>query len=1114
MQTVAKHIISPLLVLGLLSISAPSARAQVEISEFMADNEDALLDEDGESSDWIELHNVSGVSVDLAGWQLSDELGGLSPWVFPSVTLPADGYLVVFASGESRLGRELHADFKLSTDGEYLSLSPPGGAAPTSEFSPSYPSQLEDVSYGTTASGPLGYLAEPTPGAPNGDELHPARDVDFDAPRGFYDAPVTVTLTCEEEGALIRYTTDGSEPSAANGSTYASSLVFSNTTCLRAVALLDGMAPSPVSTRTFLFVADVFAQDHAGAIAAGFPAEWIEQDGTPWTDYHNGNHPGAWYGYEQAQLSLHTEEELREALLSIPSVSLVMSIDDWFGYNPPDGVFGIYANVWLEGDEWERPGSMEWIDPSTGEGFQINCGVGMQGGSGSSITWASQASMDVKFKREYGAGKLRYPLFEDSGVEEFDKLVFDAGNQNSIHANVELSARRHAQGVRDQFMMDLQRSMGRPAVAGRHAHVFINGLYWGLYDVHENPNDDWSANHGGGEPEEYDWVKEGVVFSGNNNDFDHPTAPGSWKTAIEIASNGLGVDAQWQGIPSYEALTQHLDLANYADYMLLNFYGGHLDWPQQNWNATNHARNSEDLSDVNPDAAFEFQSWDAETTLNWHGVTAVDDGWYDRTFVGDTNDIRNISYIYGRLKSHPEFRMIMADMAQRMVAPGGALYVEPGAEAEGTPYEPGQNTPADLYYDRARQIETAVRLEYARWANYFVGNGSVSPADWEVERTRLLEEFFPVRSGILIEQLRAATPAMYPMTDAPVLSQHGGHVAVGYELEISATTGEIYLTTDGSDPRLFGGAISSSALLYSSPLQLDEGLVVVKARALAGGEWSALTEAVFTQVLISEVMARNESVIADEAGEFEDWIELFNASGSSVDLSGWFLSDDELDPTQWELPPGSILAPGEGLLVWADDDEADGPLHAPFQLSGEGERLLLSAPLEGGAHLVDSLSFGAQLGDRSYGRLPTASDTFVCLLDPSPGEENEPSPGEAVRFVSAGDLDLNPALQATGLPFVGQVVELSVSGFAPGGAGLFEVGRAVGVEGELIAERLSGFEVSFQADAQGAVSRSLLLPRWSSRLQPAQHVPLSTVFYIQAVGRSDSTNGIAVCVQN
>ena len=139
---------------------APTAHSQVVISEFMADNGGTLLDEDGERSDWIELHNTSGLSVDLAGWRISDQPSALESWIFPPVTLPADGRLVVFASGQDRVGLELHTDFKLSADGEYLSLSPPGGAPPTSEFTPSYPAQLEDVSYGLSASGPLGFLAE------------------------------------------------------------------------------------------------------------------------------------------------------------------------------------------------------------------------------------------------------------------------------------------------------------------------------------------------------------------------------------------------------------------------------------------------------------------------------------------------------------------------------------------------------------------------------------------------------------------------------------------------------------------------------------------------------------------------------------------------------------------------------------------------------------------------------------------------------------------------------------------------------------------------------------------------------------------------------------------
>ncbi|MCH2106661.1 MAG: hypothetical protein MK291_08480, partial [Planctomycetes bacterium] len=157
---------------------------------------------------------------------------------------------------------------------------------------------------------------------------------------------------------------------------------------------------------------------------------------------------------------------------------------------------------------------------------------------------------------------------------------------------------------------------------------------------------------------------------------------------------------------------------------------------------------------------------------------------------------------------------------------------------------------------------------------------------------------------------------------------------------------------------------------------------------------------------------------------------------------------------------------------------------------------------------------GAQLADRSIGRMPTGADTLVSLLDPSPGAVNEPSPGHAVRFVESDDVDFHPALVAPGLPFAGQEPLVVLSGMTPGGAGTIQVGRALGEGPALVSERLGAFEVSFQADAQGGLSHSLLLPRWSPRLQPALPAPGSTLFYVQAVDRSGATNALAICVQN
>jgi len=99
----------------------------VVISEFMASNTRTLTDEDGESSDWIEIHNAGSNSVNLLNWALTDKLGDSNPWRFRQRTSTRDGYLIVFASGKDRRvpGAPLHTDFKLSAAGEYLALIEP-----------------------------------------------------------------------------------------------------------------------------------------------------------------------------------------------------------------------------------------------------------------------------------------------------------------------------------------------------------------------------------------------------------------------------------------------------------------------------------------------------------------------------------------------------------------------------------------------------------------------------------------------------------------------------------------------------------------------------------------------------------------------------------------------------------------------------------------------------------------------------------------------------------------------------------------------------------------------------------------------------------------------------
>lgn len=120
------------------------------ISEFLASNETGHEDEDGDREDWLEIHNGGAVAVNLEGWFLTDDAGELNKWSFPSVEIAAGGQLLVFASGKDRRDPEgeLHTNFKLSSGGEYLALAQPNASTIEHEFSPAFPVQVTDVSYG------------------------------------------------------------------------------------------------------------------------------------------------------------------------------------------------------------------------------------------------------------------------------------------------------------------------------------------------------------------------------------------------------------------------------------------------------------------------------------------------------------------------------------------------------------------------------------------------------------------------------------------------------------------------------------------------------------------------------------------------------------------------------------------------------------------------------------------------------------------------------------------------------------------------------------------------------------------------------------------------------
>ncbi|MEO0108843.1 MAG: lamin tail domain-containing protein [candidate division WOR-3 bacterium] len=142
------------------------------------------------------------------------------------------------------------------------------------------------------------------------------------------------------------------------------------------------------------------------------------------------------------------------------------------------------------------------------------------------------------------------------------------------------------------------------------------------------------------------------------------------------------------------------------------------------------------------------------------------------------------------------------------------------------------------------------------------------------------------------------------------------------------------------------------------------------------------------RLLINEFMAANRSTIADENGDYDDWIELYNASSSPIGLDGVYLTDDLTLPKKWALPSTTI--PGHGFaLIWADNECDQGPLHANFNLAAAtGEQLGLYEDQSGYALVIDSLSFGPQSTDTSFGRMPDGATSWQRMSRPTPGASN------------------------------------------------------------------------------------------------------------------------------
>jgi hypothetical protein len=916
----------------------------LRINEFLAINVSVLRDEDGEFSDWIEIFNPTSQSIELSGWSLTDDRNLPRKWLFPVTKIDKFSYLIVFASGKDRriAGKKLHTNFKLSGSGEYLAMINPGGSVVT-EFSPFYPAQEADVSYGFF-SGKIFSFTTPTPGLENlyTSDSYPPPPV-FSVGHGFYNSLFNLEITCPDQGTEIYYTKDGSKPSKLKGIKYIGPVVIDKTSIIRAIAVRGNIESKKVTTVTYLFPNDIVHQPNN---PAGYPTMWGPYTGITGTavaDYEMDPELVANPGFE---------EKLKAALISIPVISLVTDRNFLFSksQSPDTGGIYIYTGPPLTnttngtGWGWERPASFEYFDSSDSVSFQVDCALQLHGGHSRRPEKSPKHSFRLEFKEKYGPSRLKFPIFGNDAASDFDAIVLRAGFNNSWVHHTE-SERIMAQYVQDIWAKDTQREMGYYASHSNYAHLYINGLYWGIYCPSEKLDADFMATYFGGQTTDYDVVKDyGEVVNGDKY---------TWTTLMTTANAGLSDNATYQRIQgnfpdgtSDGRIEPLVDVVNLADYMIINFYNGNSDWDHHNWIA---ARNR-----INPGKGFRFFCWDEEKTLEDKNANILNE-----------NNPDCPSRIFQQLMKNQDFKRLFADRAQKFCFGNGVL----------TPY-----SAAERWKKRSSVVEKVIDAESARWGDYrrdvhrwqAAGPFSVYTKEnnWIPASNKLLLEYFPQRTGIFVNQLRIA--GWLPKTGAPEFMINstvpsGSFINTGDTLTMIAASGAIYYTTDGSDPVAWNGIPlpTAKSRLYNGKIILDNS-VIIRARCINNGEWSASTErsfiikADYNDLKITEINYHPQNSTSSDEGELE-FIEIKNTGSAIIDLSGCTFSEG----IDFRFEQGSKLFPGDFAVLGSQSSGfykgygfvADGIYSG--QLDNSGERIVLLDPV---GDTIISMSYGDSSG--------------------------------------------------------------------------------------------------------------------------------------------------------
>lgn len=732
----------------------------------------------------------------------------------------------------------------------------------------------------------------------------------FSQPNGFYTSPFNLKLDVPDPSYTLVYTIDGSNPqissTAISGGTTAtinvdpaSTTGRPKTPCfiVRASLKKGDLAPSFPLTQTYIFLDQVMNQTYPGG-------------GWPQTGYVFGQAIDLDMDPDITKSSAYAGQ-MKDALTAIPSISVVTDLEDLFGE------LGIYMNAMSHGEDFERFSSVELIDPSGKPGFNINAGLRIRGGYSRHPNYPKHA-FRLFFRDEYGAPKLKFPLFETEGVSEFDKIDLRCEQNYSWAHPGDDKARNTA--VREVFSRDTQRDMGSPYTRSRYYHLYLNGMYWGLYQTQERSEARFAADYLGGSKEDYDVVKVNVIegaYEATDGNTD------SWQKIYNMTVKGFANNADYfalEGKDQYGYPKKGgeviVNLDNLIDYMQLIFYTGNFDSPVSAF-MNNQGPNNFYAIDRRDDrsSGFVFFAHDAEHTMmvtpEWPGV-GIQENRVTPPGLSLTYPTKfHPQWLHYKLTSNVEYKLRFADRAYKNFYNNG-VFTPVVAKAR--------------FSKRVAEVSKAIIGESARWGDTF-RNVPYTWDDWNNEINDIYNRFFPVRTDIVINQLKTA--GLLPAFNPPAISMNNVQltketypVSGSYQLTLSSATGQIFYTLDGTDPRLIGGETNKSAIEIATGGAINlNGTSYIKARVKNGNQWSALSEVKmlntnenFDHLKITELHYHPTDSIIDTmiiSGKSFEFIELKNTGDKPISLAGLRFSSS----VDYQFKENDVLAPKQFYVI-------------------------------------------------------------------------------------------------------------------------------------------------------------------------------------------------------